>query len=93
MQTSAKFDLGAVQKNAHHVNRFGFVFFCSPGAPRRLQTTHGPENAVALLENLLFHERNAFYLYLSSANLAKSAKIGMRWLGTLPNVDPTLTER
>ena len=27
-----------------------FCLFFSPGAPKRLQTTHGPENAVSLLE-------------------------------------------
>ena len=47
---SAKFEIGAVQKNANLVGTFGFVFFFSPGAPKRLQTTHGPENAVSLLE-------------------------------------------
>ena len=55
------------------------LFFLSR-APRRLQTTHGPENRVSLLENRSFHERHAFYLYFSSANPSKSAKIGPRWL-------------
>ena len=32
------------------IGTFGFLFFFSPGAPKRLQTTHGPENAVSLLE-------------------------------------------
>ena len=32
------------------IGTFGFLFFFSPEAPRRLQTTHGPENAVSLLE-------------------------------------------
>ena len=32
------------------IGTFGFLFFFSPAAPKRLQTTHGPENAVSLLE-------------------------------------------
>ena len=67
------------------------LFFLSR-APRRLQTTHGPENLVSLFENRSFHERHSFYLYFSSANPSKSAKIEPRWLGKLPNVTTTFTE-
>ena len=75
------------------VDTFGFVFFFSPGLPEGSTTTHGPENRVSLLENRSFHERHSFYLYFSSANPSKSAKIEPRWLGKLPKVRPRLPER
>ena len=70
-----------------------FSLFFSPGAPRRLQTTHRPENPISLLENRPFYKRMSSYLLFQSTKPAKSVKIGPRWLGKIPNVDPTLTER
>ena len=39
-----------------------FSLFFSPGAPRRLQTTNGPENPVSLLENRPFEKCMSSYL-------------------------------
>ena len=39
-----------------------FSLFFSPGAPRRLQTTYGPENPVSLLENRPFEKCMSSYL-------------------------------
>ena len=70
-----------------------FSLFFSPAAPRRLQTTHRPETPVSLLENRPFYKCMSSYLHLKSTEPAKSAKIGPRWLGKLPKVDPRSTER
>ena len=95
-EKSANFEIWAVQKNAKECKSCRNIWFClffSPGAPKRLQTTHGPENAVSLLEKSLFRNTYVISIHHSSAKQEKSAKIEPRWLGKLPKVTRRLPQR
>ena len=56
LQNFANFRIWSGAKVFESCRYIWFSLFFSPGAPRRLQTTNGPENPVSLLENQPFEK-------------------------------------
>ena len=86
------FEIRAAQSYENLVDTFGILFFFSQGALRGLWSRTNPENAVSLLENWSFLISTPCNPSVSPETLAKSAKIGPRYVRRLPKVDRRLTQ-